>query len=97
MDYKYNRDVKTTIWDKEHFTVEADSQEDADREAINLFRREQIEPDETETLWDSSEYMTIEENNGFATEQLYREGSNDELVGNTNELIKQEFYNKKYK
>jgi hypothetical protein len=79
MEYKYYQDRKTTIWERDHFIVEADTQEDADREAKIQFITDTIEQEEGETLWDTSEYMNVEENNGFAVKQLYR-SKDDELL-----------------
>jgi hypothetical protein len=83
--YKYYIDKKQTIWEREYYNIEAKNQGEANRIARDIFNENPsdfIEPYEYETLYDTSEEMSLEDNNGFATKELFRDKDNKMLLHN---------------
>lgn len=68
--FELYRDSKCTVWFREYFTVEAEDIE----EAVAKINSDKVDPTCNEFLYDTSEFLTPEENDGFATEEIY-EGS----------------------
>lgn len=77
MKYKYYVDTKYTMWDRNHYEIEANSQEEADELAKKLADNEERQMTdfhiETEPLYDTFEEITPDENNGYSTAEVYRE------------------------
>ena len=74
-EYRYYIDKKQTIWEREHYEIKAKNQKEADKIAKDIFNENPtdfIEPEEYETLYDTSEEMSVEDNAGFATKELFR-------------------------
>lgn len=76
--YKFYQDRKVTSWERDHFSVEADSYE----EAVAIVRSWECEDVESiidnslchegwEALPDTSEYLLPEENNGQQTMEIF--------------------------
>ena len=78
MKYKYYVDTKYTMWDRNHYEIEANSQEEADELAKKLADNEERQMTdfhtETEALYDTFEEIDPNENNGYSTAEVYREG-----------------------
>lgn len=71
-EFYYYYYEKVTTWKKNHFTIEAESQEKADAMAIEeMIEPWEIEVDETEYLFDVEESLGPENNNGYSTIGLY--------------------------
>lgn len=68
MTYNFYKDNKFTVWGREYYTVEADSQE----EAIKMCK-DGIGVNDFEILNDTLEYMTKNSNGGEDVEELYNE------------------------
>lgn len=89
MEYKLYVDKKCTVWERETFLVEADTQVEAlekieklDSEAYGYFT-------EAETLYDTMSELSPEENNGEATIEICVENENGEIEPiSTNETKK---------
>lgn len=82
--YKYYIDKKQTIWEREYYDVEAKNQKEADKIAKSIFKENEdfFEPSEYETLYDTSEEMSLEDNGGFATKELFRDKDDKMLLNN---------------
>lgn len=100
--FKFYLDRKLTVWEREHFTVEAESKE----KAIELVKTEateqmkdgngdisscQMESDssgilfeENETLYDTGCFLRVEENDGFATIEIFDDETNNSFFDNSN-------------
>lgn len=71
-EFYYYYDEKVTIWRRNHFTIEAESQEEADAMAIeNMIEPWEIEIDKAEYLSDTDESLSPENNDGNSTIELY--------------------------
>ena len=78
--FDFYQDVKVTVWQRQHFTIEAETAEEA-RELAKQYADkdistcDEVEADEIEWLYDTEEHITPEENGGCATIEVYeREG-----------------------
>lgn len=79
--YKFYQDRKVTSWERDYFSVEADSYEEAvaivrswDSEDVSNIIDDRLHYDEWGcTLTDSSEYMLPEENDGNPTIEIFSE------------------------
>ena len=74
--FDFYQDVKVTIWQRQHFSIEADTVEEA-REIAKQYKDSDVsfaldaEVDEVEWLYDTEEHITPEENGGCATIEVY--------------------------
>lgn len=66
-------DRKCTIWEREYYKIDAETKE----EALELLLKsstggmeDYIEFEYSQTIYDTMENMTVEENNGFSTEEI---------------------------
>lgn len=66
--FELYKDSKYTVWHREHFSIEAETLD----EAIKKITSEEAESYYNEFLYDTSEHLTPEENDGFATEEIYQ-------------------------
>ena len=71
-EFEFYQDVKVTVWQRQHFSVKAKTEEEA-REIAKQYTEKEIyycddvEVDDIEWLYDTEEYITPEENGGCAT------------------------------
>jgi hypothetical protein len=75
--FRISIDSKHTVWYRTHVEVEAESFEEAKKEAIKIFDEEtewDLEDTFGDTMLDTMEPMTIEDNGGACTRELYVEG-----------------------
>lgn len=76
MEYNFYIDNKATVWTRSYRRIEASSEEEAKELAKKLFKEELsgwVSGDgeyENETLTDTFESMSVEENGGCSTEEL---------------------------
>ena len=78
MEFYYYYDEKVTVWIRNHFTIEAESQEEADAMAIeDMIEPWEIEVDEANYLYETDEGLSPENNDGKSTIELY--SKEDEL------------------
>ncbi len=77
--YKYFLDNKITIWERTHFSIEAKTKKEALAKAKEFLKDENECPEDiwVETLYESSERMSVEENEGNATRELFDEKGNE--------------------
>lgn len=78
--FDFYQDVKVTVWQRQHFTIEAETAEEA-REIAKRYTQfdvsceDDVDVSEVEWLCDTEELITPEENGGCATIEVYeREG-----------------------
>lgn len=80
--FRFNQDVKVTVWVRQSFTIEADNKEDALKKT-ERFKTEDVtgEIDDVDwiTLWDTQEPMSPKDNDGMCTIELYDD--HDNLIG----------------
>lgn len=97
-NYRFYIDTKSSIWTRSYRQVEASSEEEAKRLAKEIFKGDDGDGEyEVETLYDTQESISVEENMGFATEELYfDEGRNDILLMDNRplDIIRDEKINK---
>ena len=78
MEFYYYYDEKVTVWIRNHFTIEARSQEDADAIAIeNMIEPWGIEVNEADYLYETDEGLSPENNGGKSTIELYSKRDDD--------------------
>jgi hypothetical protein len=76
-EYQYVIDRKVMVWNREYHTIEANNQEEADSIVIAVAKREtENQVDEWDTLLDTEQDMSVNENNGLPTIEVMRD--NDE-------------------
>lgn len=89
--FEFYQDAKLTIWERCYFSVEADSYEQAVKKVEN-YRDSVIhltEPPEFsllsgESLFETAEYITPEDNGGVATLEIF-DKKGKEVCNNSNE------------
>lgn len=74
--FDFYQDVKVMVWQRQHFSIEAETEEEA-RELAKQYAEKDIsfcddvEVDDLEWLYDTEEQITPEENGGCATIEVY--------------------------
>jgi hypothetical protein len=78
--YSFYLDEKVTMWERRSFVVESETFNGAIEQAKQMAMIDHL-PDDVDhaTLYDTSEYIPIEMNNGMATRELYND-ENDEIL-----------------
>lgn len=71
--FKFWEDVKHTIWLRNHFEIEAETEEEAKQKAITLFDENHIPDEDWEYLNETIEEMQPVENDGQTTRELFNE------------------------
>lgn len=69
--FQFFFDQKVTTWNRTHFDIEADSYEEAKKKAIELVTSGKVCEYSWETIFETTELMSKEENGGEPTEELY--------------------------
>lgn len=82
-EYSFYQDVKVEIWQRQYFTIKADTKEEA-LEEIEKYKRRDVSEDfiveNSEYLFETGYMLSPEENGGNATIELYDESTN-EMIG----------------
>lgn len=72
------QDQKYTVWERTHFTIETRSREEAMAQAASMIRdniydtvEQNIRVGNAEILYDTFEDLSVEENGGNATREIY--------------------------
>ncbi len=72
--YKFYSDEKITTWERTHLSIKAKSQKEATKMAKEFFANNEVPEDNyIEHLFEVNEPMTVEENQGNATKELYKD------------------------
>lgn len=88
-EFKFYLDKKVTIWNREFYTVTAETHEDATKLIKESFSNSTLNADvegpiqfsEQHVQFETEEPLTVEENQGSSTEELYTD-SGDILIDN---------------
>ena len=76
--YQYE---KVTIWNREHFTVEAETQEEANQKVLEAIENGDISDFKhttSEYIYESVEELSVDENSGNSTIEIYN--TENELI-----------------
>ncbi len=94
--YDFYQDQKYAIWERIHFAVEARSEEEAAAKAASMIRsdiyfteEESVRVIDTEILFDTIEEISVEDNAGNATKEIYMVAPHQDkmLADNANEVV----------
>lgn len=81
-EFKFFRDQKITIWERDHFSITAPDEEAAEQNLREIekegFDRDsgKINHSHSEFLFDSADNLTVEENGGCPTVEYYTPNGN---------------------
>ena len=84
MIYKFYLDRKVTVWERDNFEIDAETKEEAINRIKQQFSEEGDEfyiEGETETLYDTMEFLSAEENQS-ATIEIYDDETNECILTN---------------
>lgn len=79
--FKYYQDQLVKVWERRNFTIEAETQEEADKIAKEIAKSnyqvyteemDEVEFTDQETLFDTEETISLEENNGKISMEIWR-------------------------
>lgn len=83
--FKIHQDIKVSIWQRQHFEIEAENEEEAKKLAM-VYKNMDVSSDmmtvDTETLYETEEFILPEENDGQETIQLYFQGEEQPFATN---------------
>jgi hypothetical protein len=80
-EFDFVLDTKMTIWNRQKFSVEAATLEDAKEIAKRLVQDgEEIDPYDVDFIYETEEVMTPEQNNGYATVVLMHKEKNNSII-----------------
>jgi hypothetical protein len=81
-EFEFHLDQKHTIWYRNNFVIEADTLEEAKAKVIEMCNTNSSDTlsDDWETMFETAEQITPEENGGEATEELYIAGATGEII-----------------
>ena len=69
--FQFFFDQKVTSWNRTNFEVEAENYEEAKKLAIELVKNGKVSEYSWEPIFETTELMSKEENDGQPTEELY--------------------------
>ena len=87
MKYKFYLDRKVTVWERDKFEIDANSKEEAINQIKEQFSEEGDEfyiEGETETLYDTQEFLSPKENQA-ATIEIFDDETNEIILSNWEE------------
>ena len=70
--FEFYLDQKITIWKRTNFEVTAKTQKEADALAIQMYEKGELDELPWETIQDTEEFLTPEENDGCPTIELFQ-------------------------
>ena len=79
--FNFYKDEKVTIWNREHLTVEAETQEEANQKVLEAIKNGDISDFQhmtSEYIYDTVEELSVDENYGNPTIEIYN--TNDKLI-----------------
>ena len=93
--FKFYQDIKCSIWQRQFFSIEAESEEEAKRIAMK-FQDEDVSAysnfERSEFLHETEEYIPVDENDGADTMQLYLKGEEYPFATNGSDEYKKSLY-----
>jgi hypothetical protein len=72
-DFKFYLDQKATTWMRTNFTLKANSSDEARQLSVDFVRQGRTSSLPWEEIDDTKETMSLEENGGFSTEEIYED------------------------
>ena len=79
--FNFYKDEKVKIWNREHLTVEAETQEEANQKVLEAIENGDISDFQhtpSEYIYDTVEELSVDENYGNPTIEIYN--TNDKLI-----------------
>ena len=79
--FNFYQDEKVTIWNRGYFTVEAETQEEANQKVLEAIKNGDISDFQhmtSEYIYDTVEELSVDENYGNPTIEIYN--TNDKLI-----------------
>ena len=70
-EFDFYLDQKHTIWYRNKFTIEAETQDEANEKVVELYKKNELPSDEWDLLHDTVELLSVEDNAGEPTEELF--------------------------
>ena len=74
--FNFTLDQKVTVWMQTPFEIEAETLEEAKQKAIEFHQNGNTSSIGWEELLDTQEFLSVEENGGEPTEELFFNGEN---------------------
>jgi hypothetical protein len=74
--YDFYLDTKVTTWYRTPFSIMANSEEDAKQLAIDFIKNDDHSEYSWEQIDDTIEGMSVEDNGGYSTEEIYTGSGN---------------------
>jgi hypothetical protein len=81
--FDFYLDTKVTTWYRTPFEIEASSLEEAKQKAIEFVKEDEHSSISWEQIDETTEVMSVDENDGQSTEELYYESSKNMVWDNT--------------
>jgi hypothetical protein len=81
--FDFYLDTKVTTWYRTPFEIEANSLEEAKQKAIEFVKDDEHSSISWEQIDETTEVMSVDENGGESTEELYYESSEKMIWDNT--------------
>jgi hypothetical protein len=81
--FDFYLDTKVTTWYRTPFEIEANSLEEAKQKAIEFVKDDEHSSISWEQIDETIEVMSVDENDGQSTEELYYESSKNMIWDNT--------------
>ena len=69
--FDFYLDQKHTIWYRDKFSIEAETQEEANEKVKELYRKNELPSDDWDRIDDTLEWLSVEDNGGEPTEELF--------------------------
>lgn len=81
-EFEFHLDQKHTIWYRNNFVIEAKTLEEAKAKVIEMCNTNSSDvlSDDWETMFETAEQISPDENGGEPTEELYIAGATGEII-----------------
>ena len=76
--YRLSVDRKYTIWEREYYTIEAESETEALEKCLST----DVECDGSEFQYDTAEYITPKDNYNYPTLEVYNRDTHERIFSN---------------
>lgn len=76
--YRLSVDRKYTIWEREYYTIKAESETEALEKCLDPY----VECSDSEFLYDTADNMTPKDNDNYPTLEVFNEDTNERIFSN---------------
>lgn len=76
--YRLSIDRKYTIWEREHYTIEAESES----EALEKCLSPDVDCSSSELQYDTADHMTPKDNDNYPTLEVFNEDTDERIFSN---------------